>query len=275
MRGAERITEAIRGANGDGRPAIAAFLTAGYPAREGFAEVVRSVAGEADLVELGVPFSDPMADGLTIQRSSRAALEHGVTLPWILETVSGIHDERQQQDIAEQEGTPILLMSYMNPLLAHGLERLAEDATAAGIAGFIVPDLPLEESGELRAALDPSGLALVQLVTPATPPDRLARVCEASSGFVYAVTLTGTTGTRVDAEAVSGYLGRVREASPLPVLAGFGVRTPQDVRSLGRHSDGVIVGSAILEVQAEGGDAAAFVRELRGPSKPRAPEVSR
>ena len=259
--GAARITRAIREANDSGRPAIAAFLTAGFPDRADFESVVRRVATEADLIELGVPFSDPMADGLTIQRSSRAALASGVSLPWIVELVARI---RESQDADYKHDTPILLMSYMNPLMAYGLSRLAADASGAGAAGLIVPDLPLEESDELRSELGSRGMALVQLVTPATPPERLERVCEASGGFVYAVTMKGTTGERVDAEGVGEYLERVRSVSRLPVLAGFGVRTPADVRSLGSHADGVIVGSAIVEAQEQGLDAAAFVGRLRG-----------
>jgi len=262
--GAERITAAIRSANDAARPAIAAFLTAGFPRRDGFVDLLRAMAAEADLVELGVPFSDPMADGLTIQRSSRVALEAGTTLPWILETVALRREEQSHEDPSDKEDTPILLMSYLNPIMAHGYERLASDAREAGVAGLIVPDLPLEESAELRAALDTDGIALVQLVTPATPPDRLERVCEASRGFVYAVTMRGTTGATVKAEDLAEYLERVRGASSLPVLAGFGVRSADDVEKLGRIADGVIVGSALVEAIEGGRDPASFVRGLRG-----------
>ena len=155
------VRDAVRSAAADG-PALAAFLTAGFPAPDRFVDTLRSVASEADVVEVGVPFSDPMADGLTIQRASRAALEAGVTLPWILE---GIRSARP--------AAPVLLMSYLNPLLARGLGTLAEEAAAAGVGGLIVPDLPWEESGELREAVEPRGLGLVQMVTPVTPPDRL------------------------------------------------------------------------------------------------------
>jgi tryptophan synthase alpha chain len=262
--GAERITAAIRSANDAGRPAIAAFLTAGFPRRDGFVDLLRAMAAEADLVELGVPFSDPMADGLTIQRSSRVALEAGTTLPWILETVALRREEQSHEDPSDKEDTPILLMSYLNPIMAHGFERLASDAGQAGVAGLIAPDLPLEESAELRAALDTDGIALVQLVTPATPPDRLERVCQASRGFVYAVTMRGTTGATVNVEDMAEYLERVRAASSLPVLAGFGVRSAADVEKLGRIADGVIVGSALVEAIEGGQDPASFVRGLRG-----------
>ncbi len=173
----------------------------------------------------------------------------------ILETVSDLEGGR---------GTaPVLLMSYLNPIMAHGFDRFARDAAGAGVAGLIVPDLPLEESDELRMALDPEGVALVQLVTPATPPERLALVCEASRGFVYAVTMMGTTGASVDASSAGSYLRRVREATPLPVLAGFGVRTPADVAGLGQLADGVIVGSALVEAIESGDDPGEFIRSLR------------
>jgi len=262
--GAERITGAIRRASDAGRPAIAAFLTAGFPQREGFIDLLRATAAEADLVELGVPFSDPMADGLTIQRSSRVALEARTTLPWILEIVALVQEEQLLKNHSDKEDTPILLMSYLNPIMAHGYERLASDAREAGVAGLIVPDLPLEESAELGSALDTEGIALVQLVTPATPPDRLERVCEASRGFVYAVTMRGTTGATVNAGDVAEFLERVRAASSLPVLAGFGVRSAADVEKLGEIADGVIVGSALVEAIEGGQDPASFVRDLRG-----------
>jgi tryptophan synthase alpha chain len=254
--GNQRITAAIGNAREAGRPAIAAFITAGFPSTEHFEGLLASTAAEADLVEVGVPFSDPMADGLTIQRSSRTALQHGTTLPWILETLAGQADDPPT--------APVLLMSYLNPIMAHGFERFAADAARARVAGLIVPDLPLEESDPLRAELDPVGIALVQLVTPATPTDRLKQVCAASRGFVYAVTMKGTTGASVDAANVGDYLAQVREVSPVPVLAGFGVRTASDVARLGRYADGVIVGSALVEAIEEGMDPGEFVRSLRG-----------
>lgn len=255
---AAAVESAIRAARTTGRPALAAFLTAGFPSREGFGEVVRCVADVADVVELGVPFSDPMADGVTIQDASRAALANGVTLDWILELVAGLGLD-----------TPILLMSYLNPLLGRSYEALASDARAAGISGFIVPDLPYEESGPLRRALAPSGLALVQLVTPLTPPGRRQRLAAASTGFLYAVTRTGTTGhsslggaRRESGETTEAYLRELRRLSPRPVLAGFGIRSAAHVREIGDAVDGVIVGSALIERLAAGEDPAAFLRSL-------------
>lgn len=258
MTGAARIEAAIRAATTAGRPALAAFLTAGFPERESFAELLDAVAAEADLVEIGVPFSDPMADGITIQRSSRAALEAGVTLEWILEVTAGVRRE-----------TPLLLMSYLNPLLAFTLPRLADTGPAARISGVIVPDLPYEECAPIRDVLDGAGVALVQLVTPLTPEERLATLCTASRGFVYAVTRTGTTGAAADdLEILRAYLDRVRGVASLPVLTGFGIRSADQVASLRRHADGVIVGSALVALVERRGDPAAFLRQLRQEAAP-------
>ena len=248
-----RISEAIRAAAAGGEPALLAYLTAGSPRRESFREHVRSLAGAADVVEIGVPFTDPMADGVTIQRASLAALAQGVSLKWILAELEQIGAVR----------APLLLMSYLNPLLAFGVGRLAEAAARAGVAGFIVPDLPLDESGELRAALDAQQLALVQMVTPVTEPRRLAQLCAGSQGFVYAVTMTGTTGKNVAVpDEVLGYLDRVRASSPLPVCAGFGIRSREQVERLRGHVDGVVIGSALVEVLERGEDPAAWLRQL-------------
>ncbi|MBV8403688.1 MAG: tryptophan synthase subunit alpha [Gammaproteobacteria bacterium] len=155
-------------------------------------------------------------------------------------------------------------MSYLNPLLAFGLEHLAASAARAGVCGFIVPDLPLDESGELRSALDEWQLALVQMVTPVTEPQRLAQLCAGSQGFVYAVTMTGTTGRNVAVpDEVLGYLDRVRAVSALPVCAGFGIRTRQQVERLRGHVDGVVVGSALVEVLERGEDPGSFLAGLR------------
>ena len=212
----ESIANAIRSARNNGRPAIVAYLTAGFPTKESFAANLRAVASAADVIEVGVPFTDPMADGTTIQRSSRVALAQGVSLRWILASLS---------ELSPRLNTPLLLMTYLNPLLAFGIDKLPKAAAAAGVAGFIVPDLPYEECGELHDALDKEGIALVQLVTPVTPDNRLAMLSNASRGFLYAVTMTGTTGKHVAVPAeVLDYLDRVRKVSPVPVCAGFGIR---------------------------------------------------
>jgi tryptophan synthase alpha chain len=255
MAARDNISNAIRKARAAGRPAIVAYITAGFPTKENFAANLQAVASVADVIEIGVPFSDPMADGTTVQRSSRVALQQGVSLKWIFESLAG----------QQLPSCPILLMTYFNPLLSYGFDKLAKDAVRVGVAGFIVPDLPFEESEELRTALDKGGLALVQLVTPVTPDDRLAMLCKASQGFVYAVTMTGTTGRNVAVPTeVLDYMDRVRKVSPVPVCAGFGIRGSEQVRLMDKHVDGVVVGSALVEVLERGEDPATFLRELRG-----------
>lgn len=250
------VSEAIRSAKAAGRPAIVAYITAGFPKRENFLELLSAVAAAADVVEVGVPFSDPMADGTTIQRSSRVALEQGVSLKWILAELARV---------TPRPRAPLLLMSYLNPLLAFGVDKLPQAAVAAGVAGFIVPDLPYEESAELKQALEEKGLALIQFVTPVTPVERARMLCNASSGFVYAVTMTGTTGKNVAVpQEVLDYFERTRKVSPLPVCAGFGIRGPEQVERLSAHVDGVIVGSALVEVIEKGEDPARFLKSLRG-----------
>jgi tryptophan synthase alpha chain len=250
----ERISAAIRTAARERGVALVPYITAGYPEKARFIDTLRAVASVADVVEVGVPFSDPMADGVTIQRASHAAIASGVSLRWILAELKR----------AGAQPVPIVLMSYLNPLLAFGFERLAAEAAASGVSGFIVPDLPLEECAQLRSALDACGLALIQLVTPATPAGRAARLCEASRGFVYAVTVRGITGGAQAADSgVGEYLDRLRAVSPLPVCAGFGVRGREQVRGLSGHADGVIVGSALVEALEAGRDPVAFLQSLR------------
>jgi tryptophan synthase alpha chain len=259
MQPRDAISAAIQNATAQGRPALVGFLTAGFPSRRQFHENLAAVAEACDVVEIGVPFSDPMADGSTIQRASFVALADGVTLPWILQEVAALPQPRK---------TPILLMSYLNPLLAHGLETLPGAARRAGVAGFIVPDLPFEESGDLKLALDREGLALVQMVTPVTPAPRLEMLCKAAQGFVYAVTMTGTTGASMGRSAevpddVLAYMDRVKSCSSVPVCAGFGIRSRAQVASFAPHVDGVVVGSALVEALERGDDVRAFLGSLR------------
>ncbi|MEE8237660.1 MAG: tryptophan synthase subunit alpha [Gammaproteobacteria bacterium] len=239
----------------DGAPALIAFVTAGYPEPERFLEVLREIGEAADAVEIGVPFTDPMADGVTVQRASQAALQHGVSLRWIFAQLASREFELP---------APILLMSYLNPLMAFGYQRLAERALETGVSGFIVPDLPYEECTPLKTELDARGLALVQLVTPATPAERLRKLCDFSEGFVYAVTRTGITGgTESLPEQLTDYLAAVKRASRLPVCAGFGVREREQVRLIAEHADGVIVGSALLEALEAGQHPGTFLAALR------------
>lgn len=251
----DSITDAIRAAKAKGQPALVGYVTAGFPSCDGFIDQLQAVASVADVVEIGVPFTDPMADGPTIQRSSRVALANGVSLKWILEQLTSARVKPR---------APVLLMSYLNPLLAYGLDRLPADASRAGVAGFIVPDLPLEESADLQGALQARGIALVQLVTPVTPVERMHTLCASSGGFVYAVTMTGVTGRSVAAsQDVLDYFARVKSISAVPVCAGFGIRSREQIERIAPYVDGVVVASAAIEIIERGGDPAGFLRSLR------------
>lgn len=253
MKPSDRLSSAVRAASERGRPAIVAFMTAGFPAKEKFREHLIAVAAGADVVEIGVPFTDPMADGMTIQRSSQAALKQGVSLRWILTELAAM----------QRPAAPLVLMSYLNPLLQYGYAQLARDAAGAGVCGFIVPDLPFDEGADLRESLAQQGVALVQMVTPVTTTQRMQEVCAASEGFVYAVTMTGTTGKNVAVpDTVIEYLERVRAHSPVPVCAGFGIRSAEQVSKLKGHVEGVVVGSALVEVLERGEDPTVWLRAL-------------
>lgn len=252
----ESIEASLRLANSRGRPALVAYITAGFPLAAKFCEDLLAVAAAADVVEIGVPFTDPMADGVTIQRASESALKQGVSLRWILAQLLAMR----------RPAAPLVLMSYLNPLLQYGYEKLALDALHAGVSGFIVPDLPFDEGDELHAALATHGLALIQMVTPVTEPARMAQVCKASQGFVYAVTMTGTTGHSVSVPTdVIEYLGRVSSLSTVPVCAGFGIRSREQVEKLRGHVAGVVVGSALVEVLERGENPSAWLAALRSP----------
>lgn len=254
---AQQLEAVIRSVRSQ-RVALVAFLTAGFPSKATFAADLSAIAAEADVVEVGVPFTDPLADGVTIQRSSLAALAQGVSLEWILQTLESMPRPKAQ----------IVLMGYLNPMLAFGLPALAARAAKAGVSGFIVPDLPVEESAAFEQALAPHGLALIRMVTPVTPPARLEQLCASAQGFVYAVSMTGTTGRSVGTGGVSkevlDYLDKVRRLSPVPVCAGFGIREASQVTALAPHVDGVVVGSAIIEAMEKGESTAALLRKLRG-----------
>ena len=205
------------------------------------------------MIEIGVPFSDPMADGVTTQRSSHLAIENGVTLTWIFDQLREIKLD-----------TPIVLMSYLNPLYVFGMKELVEASIASGVDGFIVPDLPIEESKELNEQLMDADLALIQLVTPATPLDRIELISNQSIGFIYAVTVKGVTGGEDALSAdVTDYLKQVQEISRIPVCAGFGIREKSDVEMIADYVDGVIVGSAIVETIEKGNSPTEFLDQLK------------
>ncbi len=255
MQAHERIGAALTAANDAGRTALVPFITAGYPEPADFITTLQAIAAVGDVVELGIPFSDPMADGMTIQRSSFEALKKGVSLKWIFDQLDSVEGGID---------APLVMMSYLNPLLAFGYDELAKRALAAGVCGFIVPDLPFEESADLREALASKGLGLIQLVTPATPDERLKTLCEASLGFVYAVTITGITGGDTGLPAdLTDYLDKVTGMSSIPVCAGFGIRDAKDVAAVGKHANGAIVGSALVERLERGEDPRQYLGSLR------------
>ncbi len=249
-----RIEQRLHAARAQGRTALLPYLMAGFPERRGFEQVLQRVAARGELLELGLPFSDPTADGPVLAAAARRALGEGVDLEWVCALAHSLRGRLE---------AGLVLMSYVNPLLARGLERALRELAAAGFEGLIVPDVPLEEGAELRALADAHGLALVQLVTPLTPPARRRELGAASRGFLYAVTRAGTTGASTDASDVAGYLGALRADTTLPVCAGFGVRTPAQVRALAPCCDGLIVGSALVELLARGEDPAPFLDSLR------------
>ena len=255
---AQQLSDTLRAVRRE-RVALVAFLTAGFPSKERFREDLVALASEADVVEIGVPFTDPMADGVTIQRSSFAALRQGVTLQWILETLRALPKLKAK----------LVFMGYLNPMLSYGLDKLAAEAAKAGVCGFIVPDLPMEESGDFERALAPHGIAMIRMVTPVTPDARLKQLCSSAQGFVYAVSMTGTTGRSVGDAGVPqetlDYLDKVRRLSAVPVCAGFGIREHAQVAALDAHVDGVVVGSAVIEAMEKGASTTELLRRLRGP----------
>ena len=255
MSSAEKIESILKKINRNNETALVPFFTAGYPRLDSFASDLINISKVGDVVEIGVPFSDPMADGMTIQRSSHQALINGVSLKWIFDQIEAVSDQLQ---------APLVMMSYLNPLLAFGYEELAQRAKKVGIGGFIVPDLPLEESYELQSSLENIGLGLIQLITPATPIDRMVDLCAASKGFIYAVTMTGITGSDSGlATNLAKYLDQICGITDLPVCAGFGVRSAEDVKMIGRHAAGAIVGSALVEVMEREEDFVGFLERLR------------
>src|SRR3954465_4719434 len=230
--GAERIAAAFHG-HGK-RAALMPYLMGGYPDLDASAEAGEAaIDADADLLELGIPFSDPLADGPVIHAAGTEALARGATPHGVLRVCERLC-----------ERVPVVLMVHANMVLAHGADAFALRAAAAGAAGLIVPDLPSDEAGELRAACDAEGLALVPLVAPTTRPERVADIGGDARGFIYAVSLTGTTGERDKLPpALPGLLDRVRRASSVPVAVGFGISTPEQASAVGDLADGVIVGT--------------------------------
>jgi tryptophan synthase alpha chain len=246
--GTERIAEAFARARADGRrAALMPYMMAGYPTVEESREIAAAyVDGGADLIELGIPFSDPLADGPVIHAAAVAALDAGATLHDCLSVAGTV--TRQ---------VPVIVMCYINPILARGVERFCDALVGAGVCGLIVPDLPREESQAVAAACAERGLALIPLVAPTTPPDRMAEIASSATGFIYTVAVTGTTGERSQSEDdLSGLLSRVRVDARVPVAIGFGISTPaQASAAVAAGADGVIVGSRFVRAAGESGSA--------------------
>jgi tryptophan synthase alpha chain len=265
QRGVAAIHAAFECARAQGRAALMPYFTAGFPDLPTSEEILLTIAASgADLIEVGVPFSDPLADGPTVQHASQVALDNGITPEKCLELVRRLRDKNVS--------LPMVAMGYMNPILAYGVERYVADAAASGVDGLIVPDLPPEEAAEIEAACRANGLALIYLAAPTSTPERLAEIARRASGFLYLVSLTGVTGERASLPAgLAAFVAHARKVTPVPLAVGFGISRPEQARAVGQMADGVIVGSALIKVATEaaagGADpvaaAASFVRQLR------------
>ncbi|HEY4028680.1 MAG TPA: tryptophan synthase subunit alpha [Candidatus Dormibacteraeota bacterium] len=246
-----RLEERVR-ASGDVK--LIPYVMAGYPDRAGsIAQGLAYAGAGAAAVEVGIPFSDPLADGPAVQRAGQVALEGGMTVAGALDVAAAI----------AEGGAPVVLMSYVNPVLAYDQRRFAADAAESGVAGIILPDLPVEEAEPLSGWLRSAGLDTIFLVAPTSPDSRIASIVERSSGFVYCVTLKGVTGARTElATGLEDLLARVRRATDMPVAAGFGISRPEHIRALRGHLDAVVVASALLDRVHRGEDPVPLVREL-------------
>ena len=260
-----RIASKFTALNAANRKALIPFITAGDPSLEATVPVMHAlVASGADVIELGVPFSDPMADGPVIQRSSERALARGAGLRYVLDTVLAF----RRQDTA----TPVVLMGYLNPVEIHGVQRFAAEAAAAGVDGVLLVDLPLEEAAWARAMFDAAGLDLIMLASPTTPDVRLSLLCEAARGYLYYVSFAGVTGAvgRLDTQAAHPRLQQLRKQLTVPVVAGFGINNAGCAAAMALQADGVVVGSALVASLADAQNAdqaaaraSAFLAPLR------------
>lgn len=260
MTGEQRIAAAFERALQRQNAAFMPYFTLGYPDRETSLAVIEAIAPYSDLLELGVPFSDPLADGPTVQHSTQQALVQGTTTAGCLEMVRELR--------ARGVTVPFLLMGYYNPILAYGETRYVQDAADAQADGFIVPDLPLEEAEPLLEPTGEAGLALIQMLAPTSPAQRVARVAARARGFIYLVSLTGVTGARSElAAGLSRFVNSVREQTTAPLAVGFGIGTPQQAAEVANMADGIIVGSALIDaVRKAPGDevdaAVTFVKSI-------------
>lgn len=235
----------IANAFNKGHKALIIYVSAGHPTMDESEKIIGSlIEAGADLIELGVPFSDPTADGPVIQESSQIALKNGANLPKVLQMAARIR---------KKYATPLVLFSYYNVLLARGFEQTMAECAASGIDGVLIVDLPLEEADEVTPILKKHNLALIRLVAPTTPPKRAAEIVREAEGFVYYITVKGVTGVRSGvADGLAEHLSVLRKLSPVPVAAGFGIATPEDAQANAKHADGIIVGSAIVKRITQG-----------------------
>ncbi len=245
--------------NQPGHKALIPYITAGYPSLEATLEVVPLLAdGGGDIVELGIPFSDPLADGTTIQKASFQALQNGITLQHCFE-VAG--------QLSRKVKTPLVFMTYFNPVLSYGLDKFGSDCAQAGVSGLIIPDLPPEEGDEIEAMARKQGLDLVYLLAPTSTEARIKLVAERSQGFIYLVSVTGVTGARDRLpQNLAAFVARVRKVARQPLCVGFGISTPEQAKEVARIADGVIVGSRIIQLMEADrslAEVAGFIRELR------------
>ena len=251
----ERLRARFAEANGEGRAAFLAYVMAGFPDPSQTVPLLLGLeAGGADVIELGVPFTDPLADGATIQRANEVAVAAGVTFADCLEMVR----EARARGLA----APLVLMGYDNPLLAYGEERAAADAAAAGADGFIVVDLPPDEAGTFRKACAENGVSFVPLVAPTTAEERMGEVAAVADSFIYCVSVTGTTGGAAVPAEVGDLVATIRRHTEVPIAVGFGVSTEEQVARVGGVAEGVIVGSAIIAA-IEGGSVEGCVDRVR------------
>ncbi len=250
------VKEAFQKARAEGRRAVIPYLTAGYPSPEKFLDYARALAEEADLFEVGLPFSDPLGDGPVIQRASEAALRQGVRTGKVLELVA---------KLAERTDVPLLLMTYLNPVLAYGKERFFKDFAAAGIKGVILPDLPPDEDPEVAEAAWEAGLATIFLLAPTSTDRRIGVVTGYTTGFVYAVSVTGVTGARDRLpEEIGELVRRVKAKTELPVAIGFGISGEETARqAAAAGADGVVVGSALIRAIEAGADPRRVLQAVR------------
>jgi len=252
------IGQAFAGCRGEGKAALIPYVTAGYPGPQATVELMQALADEgSDIIELGIPFSDPLADGPTIQESSFISLEGGTTVESVLNDLRAYRGTRD---------APVVLFTYLNPILRFGLDSFLGAAVDAGASGLLVTDLPAGADADLEDRIRTSGLDLIRLVAPTTLPERIPRIADTGSGFLYYISRTGVTGARtVLRDDLAEEVGRLRAAVSLPVAVGFGISTPEQARTVADVADGVVVGSALIQTLGTEGirGAADFIASLR------------